>query len=183
MDIEKCLENKNCVTVYRELIDAYSIRGYLLDAGRELVLMQSVYDFSLDGFRLLRRRDITDIVYDAAEQFLEYIQVQEGIANAVGCPYALALDDWKDAFESWRTQQRNLIIEVESHDDDMERMMIGRIVDVTTDAVILHGFDATGQWDEKPTRMSCRDITTVSLDTRYCNILSKYVGNGPAETT
>ena len=58
--LAKHQKQRNLVSIRRGEIDGCSIQGFVLGLSENLVLLQYVYDFHLDGLMLLRTADIPD---------------------------------------------------------------------------------------------------------------------------
>ena len=62
--LSKLKEGRNLISIRRGNIDGHKIQGFLLDYSEELILINYVYDFILDGLMVLRRSDISEIKTD-----------------------------------------------------------------------------------------------------------------------
>ena len=68
-EIRDLMLNKALVSIGRANIDTRSIQGFVLACSDELVLIQYVYDFNLDGLMVLRVSDISSIKCSATNGF------------------------------------------------------------------------------------------------------------------
>jgi hypothetical protein len=169
----KAIEMQNPIHISRSKIDRNSIDGIPLLLGKELVLVQYLYDFQLDGYMIVKLKDITSIRSGNIERFLEMVLKQEGIYAQVEKPSLANIDDWSVVFKELKVMGKNVIIECE----DLENagFYIGKIIEVNTDSVLLLNFNAVGEWDQEPTTIPFKDITSVSIDKKYIVIMSKFV--------
>ena len=74
-----------------------------------------------------------------------------------------------------KEQNKNIIIENEKAEEDDYSFVIGRIIKATKTKVVMQHFDADGIWEEELYEIPYSKITSVSFDTRYVNVFSKYL--------
>lgn len=68
-----------------------------------------------------------------------------------------------------------MLIEHESPDDKEWEYWIGRIEKVLKTKVLFLHFDADGIWQDEPYEIPFSRITSVTFDSRYVTVFSKYV--------
>lgn len=141
--------------------------GFPLAVAQQLFLMAVDDDFLLNGFTVRRLRDIYQI--GERKGIYQTIAEREGLTN-FEVP-GVDISSWEGVFRSLQALGKNIIIERE-YEPDFFRL--GRIEKVERDHVLFRHFDADGIWME-PAPILYRDITSVTFDDRYAEILSKYV--------
>jgi hypothetical protein len=171
--LQKCIENSYQVHITRCKIDKNPIDCFPLIMSQDLLLVQYIYDFELDGYKLVRIKDMTSIISGKSERFSEFILKEEGILNQIKIPSFPILDKWVNVFRNLKSLEQNIIVECESTESNI--FYIGKIVQVMKSSLLLLYFNELGEWDKEPTKIIFKDITSVSFDTRYINIISKYV--------
>jgi hypothetical protein len=71
---------------------------------------------------------------------------------------------------------KNVIVECEARRRrEEDQFFIGRILGCGREYVSLLHFDAVGEWDEEPTAIRYKAITSVQFDSPYVNFYSKYL--------
>ena len=98
----------------------------------------------------------------------------EGITDRLNVP-RVDISDWKSVFVSLQNLQKNIIVENEKAEENDDAFIIGRIIKVTNSAVVMQHFDADGIWEEEYYKIPFSKITSVSFNTRYVEIFSKYI--------
>ncbi len=171
--LKKGIENRQKIKIIRRKIDDEPINCFPLSLGQKFLLVQYEYDFQLDGFKVMRMKDITSVRSDEVERFTEHILKQEGIFNSINQPFVINLNNWKSIFEALKDSEKNIIIECEEVDDG--RFFIGKISEIYKDSLSFLHFDGLGRWSKESTRILFKDITMVNFDDRYSTILSKYI--------
>ena len=104
---------------------------------------------------------------------------KERLFSAVKIP-DVNVDTWKSAFEGLKALDRNVIVEKETADGTNDEFTIGRIQKICKDFVYVLHFDADGIWQDKPYKIKYSDITSVTFESRYVTVFSKYISK-PAE--
>ncbi len=78
-DLNEMMTDRKLVSIRRDAIDSNSIQGFVLAASDELLLIQYVYDFNLDGLMVLRLSDVTEIKSGATDKFQKQLLIDEQI--------------------------------------------------------------------------------------------------------
>lgn len=152
--------------------------GFCLGMGKELVLMQVFHDFYSEGYEVIRLSGIKRIESKVEDSFFTDILREEGILKEVGLKYEVDLTDFRSLIQRLFELKKPVIIEceeVESDDDHIVDFILGKIIVVKETSLVMHGVDAAGNWDDKPTEIDYRSITKVQFDTPYLNTFLKYV--------
>jgi hypothetical protein len=163
---EKC----GAVTIRREPLAPYSMGAFVVDVGKDLVLVLDVTDFSNDGFQVLRIRDFSRIERGGYEKVFERILRGEGIVTEVAAPFKIDLSNWRTAIGSVKSHSRNLIIE-----DDL--FLVGRVTRLSTQTFSLRQFDALARWELSDRIIPYSRVTAITFNDRYSTLYSKYVRN------
>lgn len=66
-------------TFERKKIDPNRMYGEIENESDDLILVHYSYDFQFDGYRIIRRRDVTDSKSDESEQYHERLMKKEGL--------------------------------------------------------------------------------------------------------
>lgn len=129
-------------------------------------------DFIFDGYRISRFVDVKKVRVknDMCDQIIE----KEGLISTIKIPN-VKVDTWKSAFEGLKALSHNVIVERETAEEIDDKFTIGRIQKVCNDFVYVHHFDADGIWQDEPYKIKYSDITSVTFESRYVTIFSRYI--------
>ena len=152
--------------------DAYYTYWFPFGASKKLLLGAKEDDFIIDGFSIRRISDIKKVEFkdDKCVEILKAEKVLDRI-----CAPEIDLSDWHSAFLSLQKLEKNIIIEHESLEEKDWDYWIGRIEKVLKTKVVFRHFDADGIWQEEPYEIPFSRITSVTFDSRYVTVFSKYV--------
>jgi hypothetical protein len=145
-------------------------------ASERLFLAIVEQDFIFDGFRVSRFRDVERI--RVKNNKCDEIIRSERLFENFSFP-ELDIASWQTVFEGLKNIGKNIIVEYETADGEDDEYTIGRITKARKDHVYIHHFDANGVWQPKPWRVPFSRITSVTFDSRYVNIFSKYIPEAP----
>lgn len=169
------LEYKNSrtlISIERDKIDDNSIQGFLLEYSNELILIQYIYDFNLDGLMILRRNDITKIKSNATDILQTQLLKDEDLYKNVDFYVKLNLSDWGSILSNIKKDYGLVIIEDEKKEKGI--FLIGKIETITKKSVEITHFTGTGTWGEVPTPIDFNDITSCQVNTNYINVYQRY---------
>lgn len=122
---------------------------------------------------IIRIKDITGVKRSDSEKFSDFILKKEGILNQIKLPNIVNVDDFKVVFQELKILEKNIIVECENI--DISDFYIGKIIKVNNNSVLFLHFDGVGEWREEPSLIPFKEITSISFDKRYINIISKYI--------
>ncbi|MBI9076841.1 MAG: hypothetical protein JEZ02_15645 [Desulfatibacillum sp.] len=165
--LEQAIKRKIIVQLGRHELeeDDYFFHGFVMDYSETFVLMQLVSDrFDLDGYEVLRTKDITFIDSEFPERrFLEKALTAQGVRPT---PLkGIDLSGARPLFKSIEKQFPLLVIHREwVSDDDCE---VGRIKLAADEFYTLKNLSPTARWvdDDKMYRYS--DVTRVCFGGAY----------------
>ena len=170
--LAKHQKQRNLVSIRRGEIDGCSIQGFVLGLSENLVLLQYVYDFHLDGLMLLRTADITEVRHTKTAQLQKKLLKQEGLLERVPLEITLDLSDWKSAISQLSAEHGLMIIECEAQDEP--DFFIGRVTKTTKLGVQGHYFSGAANWEDEPSKLKFKDITCCQVATNYINFYKRY---------
>ena len=143
-----------------------------LAVSKDLFIGANEDDFSIDGYTIRRIRDVVNVrIKD--DKCLE-IDIAEGLLDEINLP-EIDITDWSTTFEALRDMGENIIIEKESSVAEDCQFAIGRIVAIFYDFLLLREFDAEGNWLCDNTIIPFSEITSVTINSRYVRVFSKYL--------
>ncbi|MFO1023303.1 MAG: hypothetical protein U0903_21825 [Planctomycetales bacterium] len=161
-------------TFERKKVDSHRLYGEIISESEDLILFREEDDFQFDGFRVIRRRDLTSLSTTESNQYCEKLMRKEGLwKKAPSFVRRLPVKNWNVLLTA--LIGRNVIIENER----LEDFRIGPVLDCDEKHVWIHYFDPLGCWMDLE-RVSLSRITSVQFATRYLEIHSKYLPPRPA---
>lgn len=149
--------------------------GFIVSIGRDLVAMSQFHDFQPEGYTVLRIKDITNIRSGRYERQWEEMLAAEGTLQHVGLPYDVPLDTMELLLRALQQHGRNIIVECEDPDENLEDFYIGRVLGVNGESLYFTNFDGMGRWDKQPHEIPLLEITKIQFETPYANTFSKYL--------
>ncbi len=171
--LKKLCDNRRFVGITRNISDTHRMWGFVLAFTRDFVLLQDLADFYLDGYSIIRRRDISKVKCGKHEQYFEKIIKGEGLWDKVGIQETISLKNWPSVFRSLKNIGRNILVEGE--DPDIDKFIIGRIIRINKKHVKMRYFDSAGKWEKGFRFAPYEEISRVSFETEYIKIFSKYL--------
>jgi hypothetical protein len=136
-----------------------------------LLLFRYFVDFYLDGFKIIRIHDISQIERGNKEGFFEDIIRKEGLYKKFNEVAITSIDNWKVAIQSINAKYPCYIIERELSTCGL---VIGKSIKHLNQNLEFHPFSPTGEWEEFET-IQYDEITCVSFNDGYSKTISKYV--------
>ena len=162
------MRNTSLRNICREEIDPNSIYGIVLKENSDFVLVAKESDFFLDGYKILRRADISSSISTPSCRYAFKILKKEGQLKEIVFP-DIDISTWHSIF---RTLGRGKFISAE--DEAEGDYAIGPIVRVNKNSVTLRYFDGTGKWGEDE-RIEYSILTCVDFENNYINKHEKYI--------
>ncbi len=170
--VKEFMNNQQFVSIYRDKIDDHSIEGFILGVSDELLLLQYIYDFNLDGLMILRLSDITEIKSNETAKFQKQLLIQERIFEKIDFNFKLNIENWKTALTQLLSMFEYFIIEDEEAEEPV--FLIGKVLKIGKSDVNFEYFTGTGNWDEKPIKLPFKNITSCQVNSNYLNVYQRY---------
>lgn len=175
--LASAIENPKICRVYFDYDPNY-FYYFPLAVGKKLFIGANEDDFSIDGYTIRRIKDVVSVKIKD-DKCLE-IDIAEGLLDEIALP-DIDISSWHSAFESLKELDRNIIVEKESSIADDCQFAIGRIAQINDDYLLLREFDAEGNWLYDNTIIPYSEITSVTIDSRYVRVFSKYLPPCPEQ--
>ncbi|HOO61835.1 MAG TPA: hypothetical protein PKV44_05370 [Bacillota bacterium] len=147
-------------------------------SSQELFVAREVKDFDVDGYIVLRTKDIKQI--SLCEPMLAEILKNEGILNEISS-IDESFSTWNDVVAFFIRSKKNVILEIENRNSGAIDFAVGRLAAVDDRYVTVAEFDAEGNWLADMSRFPLSGIRSVTFDSRYVTIFSKYLGSCPLD--
>ncbi|MDM0038953.1 hypothetical protein QTH89_21145 [Variovorax sp. J22G21] len=165
-------KNRDLVSISRDEIDTNSIQGFVLASSDELVVLQYVYDFNLDGLMVLRVADISEVQASATDRFQKELLAHEGLEEKV--PFASTFDllNWRALISQLAKQ--NALVTLECETSDMKELVIGRVQKTAASWVEVQQFTGAANWVDTPIRLDYENISCCQVGTNYVNVYQRH---------
>jgi hypothetical protein len=170
--LEHYQKRRELVSLHRSAIDNLSILGFVIGVSDQLVALQYVYDFSLDGLLVLRREDISDVSRNRGTEFQQSLLATEGMVRKIPFGLQLSLETWDAALSQLALLSPLLILQAEAK--TTPSFVIGRLVKATAKQAEVLGFSVDGRWYTAPTCIRYSDLTWVQADTNYIRFYQRH---------
>ena len=149
------------------------LNGFIHLVTKKIVIIQQYHDFYAEGYSVIRTSDIISIRSNKYERFFEEMFKDEGLIDKVKKPNIPELKSMKRVLKHFQRNEKNIIIECESENDEI--FMCGKVSEIENGTVWVKEFDALGKWRNKEVGIELKNITKVQFETPYVNIFSKYI--------
>ena len=165
-ELQAAAQKELVVEIDRDDLSDDLLRGFVIVANKELVMIQNLSDgVTLDGYTVVRTEDINrfrEADADLEEFYLTALQIRgqkpspvEGLSvesiaallETVAGPFPLAT--------------------IYNERRDSEECIIGQVVAVRDGEMALLGIDPAAEWDEDPDVYKLKDITRVEFGGSY----------------
>lgn len=160
------------ISILRNNIDPNSIQGFILASSEQLVVLQYVYDFHLDGLMVLSKAEITEIRSTPTDKFQQKLLANDDLLKTVPFETNFDLQNWRTIIKQFAKAYPLLILECERGGEP--DFIIGRIEKTTSVAVYIRYFTGTGRWLDEPVRVKYSDITSCQVGSNYLKVYERY---------
>lgn len=174
--LKKALEDKLMVVVYRDDIGGTYYGGIPVLLSGELVVLAREREFDLDGYVVLRLRDITLVEQYDDNDFCRRVLEGEGVYQRASLPklrdcstMARVLEGVAQGYRGW------LSVECESPEDTL--FYVGVVESVDAAVLGLYRVDADGSWHDRPATLPLEDITCITFGGHYLAVYQQYTKN------
>jgi len=135
---------RNLVSIRRKGIDENKIQAFILECSKELVLIQYVYDFTIDGLMLLRLSDITEISSNKTDKLQTKILKDDGLYQTIEFNQKYDISNWKSALSALKADYEFATIEEEHPDYPL--FHLGKILKLGSESLKVKCFSGAANW-------------------------------------
>lgn len=169
--IQNCIVNKQQISIERNEIDDNAITAIPISESEKLLLIEYIYDFNMDGFKVILIDTITSVVRSEVEIFHDKIFKEEGIKSEFDNISDLPIHNWYVLFGAVMHTEKVIDISLGKTED---AFYVGRIIHVNDTFIEFQEISPTGEWDKDTVLIYYDDIIMASFQNRYSQILAKY---------
>lgn len=175
-EIQKIIKNQNnkIVEVNRSEIDEFSMLLIPEALGGEILCAAYTSDFSIDGFKFIRTKYITDITTCENNEtigFFNKIYSKEKLLDYPGCKYSA--DTFRKLFDSLALSGE--AVTVECNFEDAIDYYVGRVVSLAGNLATMQCFDGSGIVFKDNVKVNLDFVSMVTVGDRYTSTMAKYV--------
>lgn len=163
---------KELVSIRREKFDENKIQGFVLDESEDLILINYVYDFNLDGLMVLRKKDISLLETSDTDTFQTSLLIDEKIHSKVNYKNNYDLTSWKKFIETSTKDHKYFIVEEEEF--EKIEFNIGSIFKIDKESIAMRYFTGTAHWLDEPVTINYSDITCIQIGSNYLNTYERF---------
>ena len=169
------VKNNEIVEIFRETIDEFSLLANIVDISSSLVQFENISDFSVNGVKIIRKNDITNISTCDKNESLDFI-------NRISCKenifrdesrIKLNLKSFKDLFHNF--VESKIAVTVECDFEDAIDYYVGWIKSVNQNIAVMQCFDGSGNMFVDEVKVNIDFVSSITFGDRYTHIMSKYV--------
>ena len=157
--LKECLDKNYLCAINRDMIDYLTICGFPLSLTENLVLIANVYNFDIDGYKIMRTQDITEVFCGEEEKFNEMIIKSEKIYDSFRAEI-IDISGLKSAFNALMQKNECIIVQCEGAEESL--FYEGMVTEVGKGEIVMKTFDVTGVWDTEPAHIPLNKITSIS---------------------
>lgn len=168
--LKECAQENYLCGINRDMIDDLTSCGFPLAVSENLVLTANVYNFNIDGYKIMRTQDITEVICGEEEEFTEMILRREKICDDF-TPEIIDISGLKSVFKA--LADKCIIVQCESFEESY--FYEGKVCEVGKGEIVMKTFDTTGVWDDEMSHIPLSKITSVSYGGRYITMMEKYL--------
>jgi len=171
-DLNQLKESKTQISISREGIDSFRIRGFLLGFSKSLILIHYVSDIRLDGLMILPLKDITDIQQDKTDVFQTQMLKDEGQYKEIDFQTEYKFSSWKSLLKAIGAQ--DFIVSAEDETSEYPLHFIGYLKKIKKHSISLKSFTGAGNWEKGKTVMYYEEISAIQIGSNYLNTYARY---------
>jgi len=162
---------KQYLSISRKKIKDFSIDGVPIAISNNLLQIQHIWDFYLDGYKIIRLSDITKVKRSKTEVLFQKIINKEYPTIIPDILEGIVITNWLSVLSYFKENSRVIIVEDETEEGEF---YIGRVIKVDNEVLSMSHFDALGKWDEKTYEIPLANITCITYGDKYSAMLIKY---------
>lgn len=167
------INKKELAEIFRHEIDEVSALAQIICLSKELMCYRVVADFSFNGYKVIRNKDISEVVLcdkNDNMNFINSIFVKENLFPEDVFSYSVK--SWNELFKKLNSTHTAICVEC-SFDDAID-YYIGWISDIHDNIAIMKCFDGSGYLFKDDIKVNMNFVSAVMIGDRYTEYMSKY---------
>ncbi|MBO6620289.1 MAG: hypothetical protein JJ892_13235 [Balneola sp.] len=172
-------KSRSILSIRRDNIDSHRIQGFLLDYSDEIILLQYISDFRMDGLMILKRSDITEIESDKTDSFQTQILKDDGIFDKIQFNTVYKVDNLHCFFLSLKKINEKELVILENETSDPPIFCLGRVEMIGRKSISIKSFSGRAKWKEESEIFDFNDINSVQIQSSYIKGYQRYFDRNP----
>jgi len=174
--INKVAGKARAVMVFFHLNDnEESCYGHILGVSRQLLIMQTYYDFHTFDIKLIRLKDIINVRRSSVDITFDKILKQFDRTGMTKVPGWLKFGNWHSVCNS--IKKRKLCVTIEGNKLESDTFKVGIVNQVAKEYVTFKCILAEAKWQSKPEKFKYNEIRTIGLHNDYCDMFYSFMIN------
>ncbi|WP_155992793.1 hypothetical protein [Nocardioides sp. URHA0020] len=177
--LAQALESQRPVRIVRE--DdwwAEDVRGLVVGLSGDWVVLQRLMDtVYIDGYEILRFRDVTEVDADDDDMAVYTERAIVGLGRPEVDFHLPPSASTPAILRAVADSAELVVIHTESIDEDA--LVIGHLCGIGTEDFDIQLVNAEGQWSLEPGRWRFEDVTRIAFDDRYSTALARFGDTRP----
>lgn len=157
------------ITFWRYQAPTERLDGAIIAESDQLILLHHLEDFAFDGYTVIRPADVGRRTPSAYNDYTQQLMIQEGTwCDPPDWVRELPVTNWETLLRA--LQPRFVSLEMEPS----ARFLIGPIREVDAESLLIHHFDAKGEWLNLEL-VPLEQLSLLNFGNRYITIHAKYI--------
>jgi len=146
-----------------------SIDCLILNESADWVLVNNLFDYSIDGYALIKKKVIKKSIHSEREKFVEKVLLANNKINYLfKIPIQFIVNELFTYFIKTET-----ILQISFRDESY--VYIGKITKLLSHSFYFQTIDTKGVWDKTRILIRFNSIYKIDFDTNYINSLTTYM--------
>ena len=175
--IETAIEKRQGAAFYPKMYDCDE-SGFPLAVSEEWMLCHAIVDFHLNGYRLLRLRDIQRVNWWGVRSGYQRILKERGIPDQLGLDFNLDIASIQTILTGLKRRPQETVL-VHFDYERPDALHVGRPLRVGAIAFTFATISTNGKWDEPPARVKYDDVFMIEFRCEYGEAYGNFAGPRP----
>ena len=168
------IASNELVEIFRGEIDEVSLLGNVASVSNDLVILESINDFSSNGYRIIRLKDVTNVSLvseNDALRFMNTICKKEDVFSH--SKPNININSWASVFSFLQCSE--LPVTVECAFDDAIDYYVGWITSLDGSITTMKCYDGSGVMFEDDMKINFNFVSQVMVYEKYTTLTAKYI--------
>jgi len=163
---------ENQISLERGAVDENSLDIVPILLTEEFLLAYYIYDFLLDGYKVISTQDITKIGRGDIEKYHSSILKNEDTLHKSNSIEFGKIKNWETLFHFLKNEE--VIVDISLKEPENNDFFVGKIVEANAEFLEILEISPLGKWEEKGETVWYSHIALVSFGNNYSEMLLKY---------
>jgi hypothetical protein len=149
--------------------------GFPLAVSDEWILCHAVLDFHLNGYKLLRLRDVQRVRWWGVRGGYHRILKEKGIPGQLGLDFNLDITSIQTILTGLKCRAQETVLVYFDYERP-DALHVGRPLRVGTNAFTFATISTNGTWDEPPARIIYENVYMIEFRCEYGEAYGQFAG-------